>query len=229
MLDESDQTIRSCPLKSYKTIHITATPYNYPKKLFCKFDRIVTIKQNPNYKSIDDLHINTSTNDIDSIMKFLKTKNGMILINKYSYVQDMKQCANLLSQNFNSVPIILLTSEKLLYFQNEIKNIKEKTISKIIDSLKEHKHIIFIANRLSNRGLSYVSSDYTRHLTHQITKVRTSVSSFLQSLRILGIYKDNKRLELTIPLQQEKILEKYKKIINEFDPNTLVQSTEIVK
>jgi hypothetical protein len=229
MLDESDQTIRSCPLKSYKTIHITATPYNYPKKLFCKFDRIVTIKQNPNYKAIDDLHINTSTNDIDSIMKFLQTKNGMILINKYSYVQDMKQCANILSQNFNSVPIILLTSEKLLYFQNEIKNIKEKTISEIIDSLKEHKHIIFIANRLSNRGLSYVSSDYTRHLTHQITKVRTSVSSFLQSLRILGIYKNNQRLELTIPLQQEKILEKYKKIINEFDPNTLVCSTEIVK
>jgi hypothetical protein len=218
MLDESDQIIRSCPLKAYKTIHITATPYNYPKKLFCKFDRIVTIKNNSNYKSINDLHINTSDNDIDSIMKFLLTKNGMMLINKYSYIQDMRQCANILSQNFSSVPIVLLTSEKLLYFQNEIKNIKEKTISKIIDSLKEHKHIIFIANRLSNRGLSYVSSDYTIHLTHQITKVRTSVSSFLQSLRILGIYQDHKRLTLTILPQQEKILEKYKKIITEFDP-----------
>jgi hypothetical protein len=122
------------------------------------------------------------------------------------------------------VPIVLLTSEKLLYFQNKIKNIKEKTISKIIDSLKEHKHIIFIANRLSNRGLSYVSSDYTIHLTHQITKVKTSVSSFLQSLRILGIYQDNKRLTLTILPQQEKILEKYKKIINEFDPKYICTS-----
>jgi hypothetical protein len=125
----------------------------------------------------------------------------------------------MLKYTFTLIPIVLLTSEKVLYLHNQIKNIKEKTISNIIDSLIKHQKIILIANRLSNRGLSYVSSDYTRHLTHQITRVRRNVTSFIQSLRILGIYNDKPKLVLIIPENDKKIFEKYKKIVNDFDPN----------
>ena len=80
-------------------------------------------------------------------------------------------------------------------------------------------NIIFIANRLSSRGLSYVSSDYTRHLTCQITRIRTNVTSFLQSLRILGIYnyKDKLNLELVISDHEEKLFEKHVKFLNNFN------------
>jgi len=116
------------------------------------------------------------------------------------------------------IPIVLLTSEKTLYLHKTKKILKFKSISKIIDSLKEHKHIIFVANRLSSRGLSYVSSDYTRHLTWQITKVRQNVTSFLQSLRILGIYKSEKLdLQLVISDYEEKLFKKHLDFINNFD------------
>lgn len=201
ILDESDQCIISCKLKSYKTIHVTATPFNYPKKLRVDFDQIIKIKSkednNRKYYGIEDLII--EQNDSLPIDDFLSTKNGMMLINRYNYIDEMKSCSLSLSIKYPDVPIILLTYDKFLYLNNQITKIKEKSINKIIDSLKNYSHIIFIANRLSFRGLSYVSSDYKRHLTYQITKVRTNPANFLQSLRILGIYDKNKELKLIIP------------------------------
>jgi hypothetical protein len=74
MLDESDQSIRSCPLKAYKTIHITATPFNYPK-----MDKVVTIKQNENYHSINNLKIELNDNYLNSVQNFLITPGNGIL------------------------------------------------------------------------------------------------------------------------------------------------------
>ena len=70
------------------------------------------------------------------------------------------------------------------------------SVSQIIDMFSAHKHIIFIANRLANRGVSFVSSDYKRHLTHQVTKFNKNKSKNLQSLRILGVYNDSPSLNL---------------------------------
>ncbi len=222
MLDESDQTILSCRLKAhvnvYKTVHITATPFN---KL--SYDRYIKVQQNENYYGINDLNINLNKTDdeIKYVKKFTETETGIMLINKYSYVGQMTNCAKKLSDEFTNIPIVLLTSDKILYLRKNKKIIKHKSISKIIDVLKEYPHIIFIANRLSNRGLSYVSSDYSRHLTWQITKIRVNVTSFLQSLRILGIYnnKDNKKLNLQLVIGEceEKLFEKHLKFINDFD------------
>jgi hypothetical protein len=163
--------------------------------------------------------LNTKDNEIDYVNKFKKSDTGIMLINKYSYVTQMVSCANTLANIFVNIPIVLLTSEKTLYLHNTKKIFKFKSISKIIDSLKEHKHIIFIANRLSSRGLSYVSSDYTRHLTWQITKVRSNKTSFLQSLRILGIYTSTKRLHLQLVISdyEEKLFKKHLDFINDFD------------
>ena len=89
------------------------------------------------------------------------------------------------------------------------------------DKIKMHKflNIIFIANRLSNRGLSYVSSDYNRHLTCQITRIRSNVTSFFQSLRILGIYNSKRliNLELVIPDHEQKLFEKHLQFFKSFD------------
>lgn len=220
LLDESDQSIISCKLKSYKTIHITATPFNYPKKLRVDFDQIIRVKHQDNnnkkYYGIQDLII--EQNDLLPIDDFLSTKHGMMLINRYNYIDEMKDCSLSLSKKYPQVPIILLTYDKFLYFNNEITKIKEKSIDKIIDSLNNYSHIIFIANRLSFRGLSYVSSDYKRHLTYQITKVRTNPANFLQSLRILGIYDKNTELKLIIPTSDTKLFQSH---INLYKKNTI--------
>ena len=220
MLDESDQTINACSIKKSKsvrkTVYITATPYN--KTLY---DRCIKVPENANYYGINDLNLtlNSADDNVASVEKFLETKTGIMLINKYSYVGQMTHWAKKLSEEFKDVPVVLLTSEKIKYLSAKKKYIKQKSISKIIDSLKDHSHIIFIANRLSNRGLSYVSSDYTRHITCQITKIKANVSSFLQSLRILGIYnsKDPQNLELIIDDHEEKLFEKHLRFINNFD------------
>ena len=224
ILDESDQTIRSCPLKNNKTVrkivHVTATPFNREV-----YDNCIKVPKNPNYYGVDDLNVNLNVKDdeIDYVNKFKESDTGIMLINKYSYVTQMVSCANTLANRFEDIPIVLLNSEKTLYLHNTKKILKHKSISKIIDSLKEHKHIIFVANRLSHRGLSYVSSDYTRHLTWQITKIRQNKTSFLQSLRILGIYKSEnnsgKRLDLqfVISEHEEKLFRKHLDFINNFD------------
>ena len=220
ILDESDQTIRSCPLKNNKTVrkivHVTATPFNN-----VVYDNCIQVPRHPDYYGLGDLNVNLNTkdNEIDYVNKFKRSETGIMLINKYSYVTQMVSCANTLANSFVDTPIVLLTSEKTLYLHNTKKILKFKSISKIIDSLKEHKHIIFVANRLSSRGLSYVSSDYTRHLTWQITKVRPNKASFLQSLRILGIYNSAKRLDLQLVISdyEEKLFQKHLDFINNFD------------
>ena len=220
MLDESDQTIRSCSIKTSKnirkTVHITATPFNRTL-----YNRCIRVPENANYYGVEDLNINLNYADdnTESVEKFLKTQTGIMLINKYSYVSEMTYLAKKLTLQFPNVPVVLLTSEKIMLLNNQKRYVKQKSISKIIDSLQEHKHIIFIANRLSSRGLSYVSSDYTRHLTFQITRVRTSITSFLQSLRILGIYncKNKLNLELVINDHEEKLFKKHVKFLNNFD------------
>jgi len=201
-------------------VHVTATPFNK-----VVYDNCIQVPRHQDYYGVGDLNVNLNTedNEIDYVNKFKRSETGIMLINKYSYVTQMVSCANTLANRFVDTPIVLLTSEKTLYLHNTKKILKFKSISKIIDSLKEHKHIIFIANRLSHRGLSYVSSDYTRHLTWQITKIRQNKTSFLQSLRILGIYKskDNseKRLDLQLVISdhEEKLFQKHLDFINNFD------------
>lgn len=223
MLDESDQTINACPLKSSKyvrkTVHITATPFSSTK-----YDRCIVVPRHADYYSVEDLTIcPTYTDDNKEIVEnFLEEKTGIMLINKYSYIGEMQHCAETLSRDFPHIPVVLLTSEKKMYLYNGVKILKHLSISKIIDYLRDFKHIIFIANRLANRGLSYVSSDYTRHLTCQVTKIKSSVTMTLQSLRILGIYNSKKilNLQLYVMDDQVELFEKQLRFLKSFDINT---------
>lgn len=221
ILDESDQTWLNCPLEAYKTFHVTATPF---KKLL--YDKIICTDVQNDYYGIKDLNVVVEDDNDKVINEFLSTSNGMMLINKYMYISDMKYNVDILSKRYPKIPIVLLTSEKRLYLNNKSKILKERGISAIIDSLKKYNHIIFIANRLSNRGLSYVSSDYSRHLTYQITKVKDNITTFLQSLRILGIYKDNPDLKLIIGSDDEKKFYKYIKYIDNFNVNSMTSLEE---
>lgn len=212
ILDESDQTFRNCKLinNAHKIYHVTATPFGYTKQ----FDRIQVLDKHKDYNSIEDLTIVEEFDPVNVILEMKSTNTPtMLLINKYRYVSEMSECASKLSIQFPEIPIVFLSQLKL-YLNNKI-TFTKKSISKIIDSLQNYPQIIFIANRHSLRGLSYTSSDYTRHLTHQITFVRSDLTNFVQSLRILGIYSGIQHLKLYV--DDLKLYQKTKKQLDSFN------------
>lgn len=217
MIDEADMCINTCPLQGYKNVHITATPYNFSAKKTVEYNRIIHVEKNDNYYHFDRLNVHIKDNIVEIINDFLNTDdNGMLLINRYASVNEMKNIAYNLSLflytsslylNKQPVPIILLTSEKKYYLNHVCNKLpKNISVSQIIDMFKEYKHVIFIANRLANRGVSFVSSDYSRHLTHQVSSFKSTVANFIQSIRLLGIYKNNPHLNLYITSYCEKFI-----------------------
>jgi hypothetical protein len=212
ILDESDQTIINCPLTGRIEYHVTATPI-YSKKQPLNFDQVIVFDPPPNYIGLNNLKV-IYENDLNtSINSFLRTSTGIMLINKFVYIEDMKEIAKEITKNYPEIPIVLLSSEKKLYLGSVQKKLNNGSISKIIDSLNEHSHIIFIANRLSLRGLSYTSTDRSRFLTHQITKVRKNYRNFIQSLRICGVppTKNSIAFKLIIESDDQDLFEKHKR------------------
>lgn len=69
------------------------------------------------------------------------------------------------------------------------------------------KYVIIVAGVLAGRGVSFVSQDYKRHLTHQYIAAPEGchLESAMQSVRLLGKYNDNPNLTLycSEPLYQD--------------------------
>ena len=156
--------------------------------------------------------------------EFLKIPIGMMLINRLHHIIDMKTLANKLSNKHKHIPIILLSCKKTVYLNNKQIDISCNNISKIIDIFKDFRHIVFIAHRYASRCISYVSSDYTRHLTHQVLRMK-GLTNFMQSLRICGVYNDNPNLIIYLPPfdqeKQLKLLNTYTNLIHA-DTNLLL-------
>ena len=114
-------------------------------------------------------------------------------------------------------------------------------INEVLQILKEdpqtHTHITIIAGYMASRGISIVSSDYKWHLTDQYFHPSDGSHGehLLQSLRILGIYKDNPKLTLWCTKvtwkdikEQYKHLKKFvKKSIGKSEPHKNFQEIEI--
>jgi hypothetical protein len=85
----------------------------------------------------------------------------------------------------------------------EVHSFTNYSISEVLqiiidDPYFTHTHISLIAGHLASRGISIVSSDYSLHLTDQYlhSSKKTHGENLLQSLRILGCYKDSLPLNL---------------------------------
>lgn len=73
------------------------------------------------------------------------------------------------------------------------------SISQILGWLRNNSlvepptHIIIISGKMADRGISFVSSDYKWHLTHELMIVphSSTAGSLLQGVRICGRYKDD--------------------------------------
>uniref|UniRef100_A0A6C0KA71 Helicase n=1 Tax=viral metagenome TaxID=1070528 RepID=A0A6C0KA71_9ZZZZ len=74
------------------------------------------------------------------------------------------------------------------------------TLYLLLQTIKNHgiKHVSIVSGRMASRGISFVSEQYDYHLTHQILLCSKTkhAEGIVQSLRLLGIYRDKPRLKL---------------------------------
>jgi len=212
LMDESDaygtHTLSKNAIHEY---YVTATPHNSLYKTPQFFHRIHNIDPPKKYQGLAEIDIKYQDEPLQKIVAQFQsdTPNGMMLINSFQYITEMQAIAKLLSALFPKIAFVTLNHKRRLYIGNHERILRKSSISKIIDLLKDAPHIVFIANRMSLRGLSYTSSDYTRHLTHQYSDLRNkSVTNALQRMRIFGIYKDQTPVKLILPSDNKKIVNK---------------------
>jgi hypothetical protein len=109
--------------------------------------------------------------------------NGIKVICKCNYRLAKPKAVNNYGQLINKYFYV----DGIHYFVNY-------SISEVLQILKNENqtHISIIAGNLASRGISFVSSDYSLHLTDQyfVPGQKTHGENYLQSLRILGCYKD---------------------------------------
>jgi len=84
------------------------------------------------------------------------------------------------------------------------------------DPVHIHSHICIVAGYLASRGISFVSTDYSRHLTDQYFYASKTAhgENLMQSLRILGCYNDDTPLTLWCSEKTWKNIVCHNKIIN---------------
>jgi hypothetical protein len=201
IMDESDLT-RHNPLLPLSTnqFHVTATPFRY-KPIF---DRIIRITPPEDYYGIEKVnYLNKpydecgTTDYVPIVDDFTANDGGILLISEFNFVSEMHSQAGILSLKFD-LPILVLSTQKKIYRRGKSNMVSENNISKIFDSIS-NKHIIVIANRMANRGLSFTSTDFRTHITHQVFGKWHSITSFLQKSRIFGVYKDQPNLKAYVP------------------------------
>ena len=107
-----------------------------------------------------------------------------------------------------------LLDDNIHYFQNY--SISEVLQLLVDDPEYNHTHISIISGHLASRGISFVSTDYSLHLTDQYYYASKSAhgENLLQSLRILGCYQDTAPLTLWVSKKTWKSIELQNKIIN---------------
>lgn len=204
IMDESDQyynkiKYRDLFARAYYVVHATATPFKYEG---VKFEKNVHIRPKSNYigiHGVDKKHINNENKKLSFTDKstyvgriieedFRQKSSGFMLINCLSYVRDMERMAMYISLHYPEIPVAFVSSKTKIYRGTTITTHKTTSVQKIIDKFTNDRHIIFIANRYSNRGINYTDSTYSRCITHQVSEVNagTNIVNYLQKCRIFG-------------------------------------------
>ena len=174
-------------------------------------------------------------NEICNIINFdfnLKSE-GIMLLTCFRFVSVMRSSALSLSLRYTRIPIIVLSTKTTVYLGGLTGVIKDNNVKNIFDKFKKYSHVIIIANRLSNRGINYTDSTYTRHITHQVLLASSNYTSFLQKCRIFGL-----RNQITIQpviyclVNNDKNLnfaDKLKYKIQQLTDRLLIKDEEVVK
>jgi hypothetical protein len=212
LLDESDLTQSNRLRRNASVeIHVTATPFRYRPGTF---DEIEFLNKHPNYYGLDKVQLKPIPAVIDylAIANEFRASRGILLINTFTRIEQMRTVAMNLSSAHPTVPVILLTTQKGVYKNRVFARIRGNSLNRLLDLYAEESHVIIVANRMATRGISFTNSAHTTHITHQVSTPNT-LTGFLQKCRILGVYPDRPQLTLYIDEDFVSKIEKYKRAI----------------
>jgi len=212
LLDESDLTqFHTLRANAMVEIHVTATPFRYQAKTF---DEIQFVNKHPNYYGLDKVQLKPIPKIIDyfAIANEFRTSRGILLINTFTRIEQMRTVAMNLSTVHPTVPVIILTTYKGVYMNRVFTRIRGNSLSRLLDMYTDESHVIIVANRMATRGISFTNSAHTTHITHQVSNPNT-LTGFLQKCRILGIYPDRPQLTLYIDETFVHKIENYKRTV----------------
>jgi hypothetical protein len=203
ILDESDQyfaSIRNSKLytHAFNTLHVTATPFAYNREIkrgTFRFTKLISLVSKTNYVGMNNITI-TPIFNLDKLENttriiqedFITKTHGFMLINWTTTINDMKHTASFISDRHPNIPVVVISNKLYVYHNNtcKITNPTKVDVQKLVDKFDTNSHIIFIANRYSNRGINYTNSTYTRSITHQVSVLNGNATSFVQKCRIFG-------------------------------------------
>lgn len=118
------------------------------------------------------INVSQNTDDHNNISGYL-----MALYPKVTFVEFNKSKANILN-NFNGTTGYDSINDAIQALKDEHA------------STGKHHHIVIISGKMAARGISFVSTDYKWHLTHQyyVPAKSTNMDIIMQNLRLCGCY-----------------------------------------
>jgi hypothetical protein len=195
-------------IKDIDVDSIIDTLYNDNMTLSSSLNNIYDIK---NIESIQEIYSSLLLKD-HSILLHTVSKFKEYHIDLAEYIFDLFPQFTVLTYNGDGIRILtcrLINVKKVTsnnygqlinkyHYSEGVHHFKNYSISEVLQIIKDHSHISIISGNLASRGISFVSSDYSIHLTDQyfVPGKKTHGESYLQSLRILGCYNDSKDLTL---------------------------------
>jgi len=209
IVDEADMVFKKADAKfnkSYKklqeittqTIYVSAT--NITTLFKVDMDNIIVLPVSPDYIGLDKIKIDTSFKSEFEPYKVIFKKKRSLVLHKTTRTKDIQiDKAKIISELKSGVICCVFNSDGYTLIKDGkiIRNIDKKTrLSKVITMLTDkYNHVVFVSGNIASRGLSFVSEDYSKHLTDEILIMSKSSRSdtLVQGLRLLGIFKDKKK------------------------------------
>lgn len=199
-------------------LRVTATDFAVIVGKINSITKIIKLDKPKNYIGIKDINIKIIDKKIiendDYIIilykELLKKDRFFILHSASKYKSDHLNYFNIITKNFKNITTIIYNGDGITLKPGEHTDIQKKWLSKynidkefyvfrksvkisdVLQLVKHHKYIVVISGHLASRGVSFVSTDYSLHLTDQlyIPSPTTHGEGLLQGLRLLGCYND---------------------------------------
>jgi len=195
----------------------TATPFALflNERSITKFKKL---KPGKKYRGIESLKVNYIT-DSKVIYDSILQKDHAVLLHTVTKLKKKQYSIfEELSNDYPDLTLVVYNGDGITVRCNQKTSLfKNHSISEVLQLLKNQSHISIISGHLASRGISFVSSDYSVHLTDQyfIPSQNAHGENILQSLRILGCYPDSTPLTLWCSkftwcdiIEQNKLLNK---------------------
>lgn len=223
---KTEEQLRKSFPNIYMLFSFTGTPYSIllsdkitdvfaikPSEEYYGIDKLTHVSVNPKRSSIKGQQYDpeADSENLNFIMnQILEKPTATLLISASKLTKEHKNIIDYISSQYQQNEIIYMEmNENAIKIYNKFgklidsvyTKVKNKSVATIDAALQKYincPYIVIVSGILAGRGISFVSCDYSRHLTHHYFADSPSMhlESALQSIRLQGQYKDNPILTL---------------------------------